>query len=81
MPNQALRQSEIENLQYISTMTNELLQMAEASRFPMIAYLLGMAYAEAFDALRGGRPVRQMASMPRRSALQQKAVRTQSVGT
>ncbi|CCV11105.1 hypothetical protein [Mesorhizobium sp. STM 4661] len=80
MPNQALRQSEIENLQYISTMTNELLQMAEASRFPMIAYLLGMAYAEAFDVLRGGQPVRQMASTPRRSALPPKAVRAQSVG-
>ncbi|MCV3207796.1 hypothetical protein OHD62_14225 [Mesorhizobium sp. YC-39] len=75
MPNQALRQSEIENLQCIATMT-----MAEASRFPMIAYLLGMAYAEAFDVLRGGRPVRLIAGTPRRSAFQPKAVRTQSVG-
>jgi len=32
--------------------------MAEASRFPMISYLLGMAYAEAFDVLRGARPAR-----------------------
>lgn len=59
MANQSLRQSEIESLQYISSMTNELVQMAEASRFPMISYLLGMAYAEAFDILRGARPSRQ----------------------
>ena len=58
MPNQSLRQSEIDSLQYISSMTNELVQMAEASRFPMISYLLGMAYAEAFDALRGARPAK-----------------------
>ncbi|MBM0273916.1 hypothetical protein JNZ24_10855 [Streptococcus suis] len=58
MPNQSLRQSEIDSLQYISSMTNELVQMAEASRFPMISYLLGMAYAEAFDVLRGARPAR-----------------------
>jgi hypothetical protein len=41
-------------------MTNELVQMAEAGRFPMISYLLGMAYAEAFDVLRGERPVRHI---------------------
>lgn len=58
MTNQSLRQSEIDSIQYISSMTNELLQMAEASRFPMISYLLGMAYAEAFDVLRGARPAR-----------------------
>jgi hypothetical protein len=58
MSNQALRQSELDSLQYIATMTNELVQMAEASRFPMISYLLGMAYAEAFDVLRGARPAR-----------------------
>ncbi len=58
MANQSLRQSEIESLQYIATMTNELVQMAEAGRFPMISYLLGMAYAEAFDVLRGARPAR-----------------------
>jgi hypothetical protein len=56
--NQSLRQSEIDSLQYIASMTNELVQMAEASRFPMISYLLGMAYAEAFDVLRGARPAR-----------------------
>jgi hypothetical protein len=56
--NQSLRQSEIDSLQYIATMTNELVQMAEAGRFPMISYLLGMAYAEAFDVLRGARPPR-----------------------
>jgi hypothetical protein len=56
--NHSLRQSEIDDLQYISSMTNELVQMAEASRFPMISYLLGMAYAEAFDVLRGARPAR-----------------------
>ncbi|ESY80474.1 hypothetical protein X740_11920 [Mesorhizobium sp. LNHC221B00] len=58
MANQSLRQSEIDSLQYIASMTNELVQMAEASRFPMISYLLGMAYAEAFDVLRGARPAR-----------------------
>lgn len=64
MANQTLRQSEIESLQYISSMTNELVQMAEASRFPMISYLLGMAYAEAFDILRGARPSRQGQAAP-----------------
>ncbi len=64
MANQSLRQSEIESLQYISSMTNELVQMAEASRFPMISYLLGMAYAEAFDILRGARPSRQGQEAP-----------------
>ena len=64
MANQSLRQSEIESLQYISSMTNELVQMAEASRFPMISYLLGMAYAEAFDILRGARPSRQGQTAP-----------------
>lgn len=68
MANQSLRQSEIESLQYISSMTNELVQMAEASRFPMISYLLGMAYAEAFDILRGARPSRQAAPAARRKA-------------
>ncbi len=58
MKNQTLRQSEIDSLQYIASMSNELVQMAEASRFPMISYLLGMAYAEAFDVLRGARPAR-----------------------
>ncbi|UDL87650.1 hypothetical protein LGH82_21025 [Mesorhizobium sp. PAMC28654] len=58
MANQSLRQSEIDSLQYIATMSNELVQMAEAGRFPMISYLLGMAYAEAFDVLRGARPAR-----------------------
>ena len=58
MANQSLRQSEIDSLQYIATMSNELVQMAEASRFPMISYLLGMAYAEAFDVLRGAQPAR-----------------------
>ncbi|MBZ9797123.1 hypothetical protein [Mesorhizobium sp. ES1-4] len=58
MPNRSLRQSDLDSLQYIATMTNELVQMAEASRFPMISYLLGMAYAEAFDVLRGARPAR-----------------------
>lgn len=58
MANQSLRQSEIDSLQYIATMSNELVQMAEAGRFPMISYLLGMAYAEAFDVLRGARPPR-----------------------
>lgn len=58
MANQSLRQSEVDSLQYIATITNELVQMAEASRFPMISYLLGMAYAEAFDVLRGARPAR-----------------------
>ncbi|WP_214476283.1 hypothetical protein [Mesorhizobium sp. dw_380] len=58
MSNHALRQSEIDSIQYIATMSNELVQMAEASRFPMISYLLGMAYAEAFDVLRGARPAR-----------------------
>ncbi|TPM14669.1 hypothetical protein [Mesorhizobium sp. B2-3-6] len=58
MANQSLRQSEIDSLQYIASMANELVQMAEASRFPMISYLLGMAYAEAFDVLRGARPAR-----------------------
>ncbi len=64
MANQSLRQSEIESLQYISSMTNELVQMAEASRFPMISYLLGMAYAEAFDILRGARPSRRGQAAP-----------------
>ncbi|UCI20435.1 hypothetical protein FJ970_05580 [Mesorhizobium sp. B2-1-8] len=59
MSKQSLRQSDLDSLQYIATMTNELVQMAEASRFPMISYLLGMAYAEAFDVLRGARPARQ----------------------
>ncbi|TPK60995.1 hypothetical protein FJ546_18240 [Mesorhizobium sp. B2-4-19] len=58
MANQSLRQSEIDSLQYIATMSNELVRMAEASRFPMISYLLGMAYAEAFDVLRGAQPAR-----------------------
>ncbi|TPM91320.1 hypothetical protein [Mesorhizobium sp. B2-1-3A] len=58
MANHSLRQSEIDSLQYIASMTNELMQIAEASRFPMISYLLGMAYAEAFDILRGARPAR-----------------------
>ena len=78
MANQSLRQSEIESLQYISSMTNELLQMAEASRFPMIAYLLGMAYAEAFDVLRGGRSVRRLGSKPHHMGIHPKAVRAQS---
>ncbi|TPK97912.1 hypothetical protein FJ938_25850 [Mesorhizobium sp. B2-4-14] len=58
MANQSLRQSEIDSLQYIASMTNELVQIADASRFPMTSYLLGMAYAEAFDILRGARPAR-----------------------
>ena len=74
MPNQSLRQSEIDSLQYISSMTNELVQMAEASRFPMISYLLGMAYAEAFDALRGARPAKhaQFGGNPLRSKVHAK---------
>jgi hypothetical protein len=56
--NQSLRQSEIDSLKYIATMSNELVQMAEASRFPMISYLLGMVYAETFDVLRGAQPTR-----------------------
>jgi len=39
-------------------MSNELVQMAQASPFPMISYLLAMAYAEAFDVLRGAQPTR-----------------------
>ena len=55
-------------------MTNELVQMAEASRFPMISYLLGMAYAEAFDALRGARPAKhaQFGGNPLRSKVHAK---------
>jgi len=60
-------------------MTNELVQMAEASRFPMISYLLGMAYAEAFDVLRGARPARhgQLGGNPLHPAAHAKASHAQ----
>ncbi len=80
MANQSLRQSEIDSLKYISSMTNELMQMAEASRFPMVSYLLGMAYAEAFDVLRGARPARttQRGGNPRHPKTEAKDSRAQS---
>ncbi|MER9331052.1 hypothetical protein NKJ26_13615 [Mesorhizobium sp. M0152] len=80
MTNQSLRQSEIDSLQYIATMANELMQMAEANRFPMISYLLGMAYAEAFDVLRGARPARHahLSGNPMRPKAHAKDSRVQS---
>jgi hypothetical protein len=78
--NQPLRQSEKDCLQYIASMTNELLQLSEASRFPMVAYFLGMAYAEVFDVLRGGRPARQLDSKFHYSERRPKAARVQSRG-
>ncbi|WP_027053131.1 hypothetical protein [Mesorhizobium erdmanii] len=79
MPNQSLRQSELDSLQYIASMTNELVQMAEAGRFPMISYLLGMAYAEAFDVLRGARPTRhaQLSGNPMHAKVHAKENRAQ----
>lgn len=58
MHNPKLRASEREALDYLMSMIRELRQIAEASRFPTIAYFLDMAYLETADVIRGVRPAR-----------------------
>jgi hypothetical protein len=48
-----------ESLDYIQTMLGQLRDMAAAERLDMLTYLVEMAYVEASDIIRGGRPLRQ----------------------
>lgn len=53
---QAGRRSE--TLSYLQSMLGQLRIMAEAERCDMVAYLIGLAYIEVSDIIRGERPQR-----------------------
>lgn len=53
---QASRRSE--TLCYLQSMLGQLRLMAEAERCDMVAYLIGLAYIEISDIIRGERPLR-----------------------
>jgi len=57
-----------ETLDYIQAMLGELRGMAQSERCDMLAYLIGMAYLEASDVMRGERQSRVAEQKRDRSA-------------
>ena len=55
---QAFTTRRTDTLDYLQSMLGQLRTMAEAERCDMLAYLIGMAYIEASDIIRGERPSR-----------------------
>jgi hypothetical protein len=65
-----LRDMERSTLEYLQSSTREMAQMAQAGRFPVVAYFLEMAHLEISDIIRGTvypRPTNNEAILARRA--------------
>jgi hypothetical protein len=58
-PRGGLRGDARSRLEFIKDLTRELEGMARSDRFDFVAYLLGMAYVEMCDVLRGQAPAQR----------------------